>query len=246
MLNPALRVIVVVALVQAVGGCDGPRSPAAPSVPEAGPAAAPPSMLHVFSEPETGFTTTDVRDVQEQVVQFTTANELIWTADGTRIGGFYVLTQPSGSAYFISGNIGCPQGCVFEIRFGTFGGERRAYLTIDYGHDNPGTVVDVEVIGGVLKVTQSNVGPPGTHTLSGKVTEATSAGEVPLEGVLVQRTIAIGSGYQYGVTDEDGVYRIVGLYPGTSPFAAFKDGYHTESRDVSIQGDERLDIRMRR
>jgi hypothetical protein len=32
----------------------------------------------------------------------------------------------------------CEEGCGFEVRFGSENGERRAYLTIDYGHDNPG------------------------------------------------------------------------------------------------------------
>ena len=34
-----------------------------------------------------GFSTTDLRDVQEQIVQLNSVGELIWTADGTRIRG---------------------------------------------------------------------------------------------------------------------------------------------------------------
>ena len=46
-----------------------------------------------------------------------------------------------------------------------------AYLTVDYGHDNPGTLVDVEVANAALVVTQSDLYPPGSPTLTGVVTE---------------------------------------------------------------------------
>ena len=143
------------------------------------------STLIVFTEPGTRFSTSEVRDVQEQVLQLNTANELIWTADGTRLPGYQVERcncYPGVS--FIVGKI-CAEGCAFEVRFGTRNGERRAYLTADYGHDNPGTVVDVEVAGGALVVTRTSLFVPGSFTLSGVVTEATPSGIAPVEGVAV-------------------------------------------------------------
>ena len=123
-------------------------SPSAPKAPS----------LVVFTEPQSQprFSTTDLRDAQDQIVQFNVAGELIWTADGTRLSGYRVGQDGWGNLqYWIEGKI-CPQGCAFVVRFGTKDGERRAYLTVDYGHDNPGTVVDVEVEGGALVVSQTS------------------------------------------------------------------------------------------
>ena len=160
-------------LLPALAGCDGATS-STPSdgrhralQPPAPPAADPGRVQRARD---------GIRDVRpprrcsDQIVQVNTANELIWTADGTRLPGYRI-----GGGYrleaqhqFIEGKI-CADGCAFEVRFGTEDGERRAYLTVDYGHDNPGTVVDVEVAGGELLVTQTDVYPPGSPTLSGVV-----------------------------------------------------------------------------
>ena len=147
----------------------------APSQPPVRVPAAP--TLFEFIDDDTGFKTFDLRDAQNQIVQVNSNSELIWTADGTRLPGYratgYAFSDDR-RYYFIEGKI-CEAGCAFEVRFGTEDGERRAYLTVDYGHDNPGTVVDVEVSGGELQVTQTDVYPPGTPTLSGVVTGDDSA-----------------------------------------------------------------------
>ena len=44
--------------------------------------------LMVFTEPESGYSTSDFRDVQGQVVQFDLKGRLIWRSDGTRLTGF--------------------------------------------------------------------------------------------------------------------------------------------------------------
>ena len=77
--------------------------------------------------------------------------------------GFRVTTLKGshGPVSFIEGRIRC-EGCAFEVRFGTRDGERRAYLTVDYGHDNPGTVVDVEVVNGALVFTKTEGFASGT------------------------------------------------------------------------------------
>ena len=64
--------------------------------------------------------------------------------------------------YWIGGGAVCQEGCAFEVRFGDEGRRARAYLTADYGHDNPGTLVDVEVSQGALVVNRTLVFPPGS------------------------------------------------------------------------------------
>lgn len=239
---------IVLALVLAVGmvgcstyGASAPFTPFSPSrVPQSG--ALPTPTLWVFRE-SSGFSTTDLRDVQEQIVQFNTANELIWTADGTHLPGYRVESHNFGTrpVFFISGAI-CAEGCAFEVRFGTRDGERRAYLTADYGHDNPGTLVDVEVAGGALVATRTDVFPPGTFTLSGVVTEETQTGSAPLEGVSVYRGMT--GGWQGSTTDKKGFYTILGMYDGIGEVSVSKEGYGTERRPVSINGDTRFDIQL--
>ncbi len=82
-------------------------------------------------------------------MQFNTAGELIWTADGTRFPGYPVVY--SGGPY-IKADLS------FMIWFGTKDGERRAYLT---AHDTD-LICDVEVVDGQLVITVTNVSVPGT------------------------------------------------------------------------------------
>lgn len=144
--------------------------------------------------------------------------------------------------YFILGKI-CAEGCDFEVRFGTRNGETRAYLTADYGHDNPGTLVDVEVSGGALVVTRTSHFVPGSFTLSGVVTEGTPTGNVPVEGVSVYRGVV--NGYRRATTDRNGFYSILGMFNGRDVVGTSKEGYaKTEHMGVSINGDTRFDIQI--
>jgi hypothetical protein len=247
----ALRIVVPFILL-AIGGCESSgssstfRSPSAPSPtptpPTAGPPPGPPALVS-FRETESGFSTTDLRDVEEQILQLNTAGELIWAADGTRLPGYRAMshTFSGGTWHFIEGAI-CSEGCAFEVRFGSHDGERRAYLTVDYGHDNPGTVVDVEVHDGRLIVLQTNVFPPGTFTLSGVVTEMTPSGPVPVEGAQVYR--AIVGGWQGSMTDKDGFFAIRGLFNSSRSVETSKSGYITDKRAVIVDGDTRLDVTL--
>ena len=243
-------VLLVMALVLA--GCGDPYAP--PTVPsrvepalDTPPPNAPTSVtLHQFTESTTGFSTTDLRDVEDQIVRFNTADELIWTVDDTRLRPYVVTTIKGfsrGPVHFIEGKI-CPEGCTFEVRFGSKDGERRAYLTVDYGHDNPGTMVDVEVAGGALLVTRTTSYLPGTFSLSGVVTEVTPRGVVPVAGVIVYR--AVTGGWQDATTDAKGFYKISGLNDGTEEVAAMKAGYQTNEDSVTVRGDTRFDIRLSR
>jgi hypothetical protein len=232
----SIRIFVplLLTLLPALTGCDGTTSPSAPTAPAAPPA----PTLAVFRD-SGGFSTSDLRDAQDQIIQISSSSELIWTADGTRLPGYRVTGGPT--AYFIEGRI-CPEGCAFEVRFGTEDGERRAYLTVDYGHDNPGTVVDVEVTGGELLVTQTDVYPPGTPTLSGIVTGTTAGGPAPLEGVVVAR--AISTGWRTTGTDRNGFYEIHGLIDGNNSVYIAKDGYEKRTMMVLMAGNTRFDIEL--
>ena len=241
--------VVGLLFIQGLAGCnssgsDTLRLPTSQSPIPPPTAPAPALVLTQFREPATGFSTTDLRDVQEQILQLNSANELIWTADGTRLPGYRV----SGGAlqnpvYYIEGNI-CPQGCAFEVRFGTRDGERRAYLTVDYGHDNPGTLVDVEVTSEGLRVTQTSAFPPGTPTLMGIVTELTATGRVPIAGAVVARPVT--GGWQSTRTGADGSYRLPGLIDGTATVEVHKDGYAVTRQTVTVAGDTRFDFEVTR
>jgi hypothetical protein len=110
-------------------GCDGSgTSPTPAATTTTIPPAAP--VLAVFSDPASGFMTSDVRDVQEQIVRFDTANNtLIWAADNQSFHG-----------YPVSGNfIRTDQN--FQVRFGTKDGECRAYFT----ETASATICDIDV-----------------------------------------------------------------------------------------------------
>jgi hypothetical protein len=86
-------------------------------------------VLVVFVDPDTDFETTDVFDVERDVVHFTDAGRMIhadadlafpgWPASGNNVGRF-------GE---------------FRIRFGDDDGERRAFFT----EADPPTICDIEV-----------------------------------------------------------------------------------------------------
>jgi hypothetical protein len=91
--------------------------------------------------------TSDIRDVQGQIVRFDMANgSLIWVADGRSFSGYPV------NGLFIRADR------FFQVRFGTEVGERRAYFTEAVAT----TICDVEVAGGQLVITPTNVHVPGT------------------------------------------------------------------------------------
>ena len=102
--------------------------------------------LHVFTEAATGFSTSDLRDAHDHIVRVDGDGYLIW-GDGTALTGFAVV-----DGIYITMNADHVCACTLEVRFGTEGGERRAYLTADYGHENPGTMVDLALTGNGLRV----------------------------------------------------------------------------------------------
>jgi hypothetical protein len=140
--------VLLLMLIEGVAGCGG--SDSAPPTPSPSPSPAPPPpapvQLAEFHDPDSTFSTPDVRDVQEQIVHFDTANNsLIWTADGRSFPG-----------YPVSGNFVATDKH-FQIRFGTKDGQRRAYFT----ETAPATICDIEVSGGQLMISPTNVKVPG-------------------------------------------------------------------------------------
>jgi hypothetical protein len=225
-----------------MAACDSSR-PSTPIAPTVFQQPVNPNRLIVFKDPLTGRSTSDVRDAQDHIVQFTTAGELVWTADGTHLPGHFVSGPGYQASYNVDGEPSCQ--CWLVVRFGASGGERRAYLTADYIHFNPGTVVALEISGGALIVSRTEVFPPGTYTLSGFVTEATESGLTPIENASVYRLDEEESGWDQATTDRNGFYEIHGLTDGSRLTGFSKDGYQkVERADFPIHGDMRFDVQL--
>jgi hypothetical protein len=138
-------VALLIVLIQGITACGGGSSAPATTTPTS-PAPLP-VQLATFTDSASGFSTTDVRDVQDQVVRFDTANNaLIWAVDGHSFSGFPV------SGNFVRGDK------FFQVRFGVKDGERRAYFTEAVAT----TLCDVEVVNGQLSITPTTVHVPGT------------------------------------------------------------------------------------
>ena len=223
--------ILLIVAIQTVAGCDSRAG--LPSAPSGIPS--PSLVLKGFRDPRSGFVTSNVRDADGQIIQFNSANELIWP-DGTRLPGY----SPMGNA--IPAEAAC--ACWLVVRFGSADGERRAYLTADYVHDNPGTLVDLEISDGLLLVRRTSIFAPGTRTLSGVITELTSTGPTPVDDAGVWRMNEERTGWQVARTNSQGFYELRGQYDGTDEIAVIKDGYETARSMVTINGDTRFDCQL--
>jgi hypothetical protein len=141
--------VLLLMLIEGLAGCGGSDSaPTASPSPTPSPTPPPPApvQLAMFSDPASSFSTSDVRDVQEQIVRFDLAsNSLIWMADGRSFPG-----------YPVSGNF-VAEDKHFQVRFGTKDGERRAYFT----ETASATICDIAVSGGQLSISPTNVTVPG-------------------------------------------------------------------------------------
>src|SRR5262249_52769812 len=79
-------------------------------------------------------------------------------------------------------------------------------------------------------------------TLSGLVFAMTPTGRKAVEGARVR--VEIGSFHVDAQTDQNGLYRMTGLYEGSSSITTSRDGYDTDIRTATISGDVRLDIEV--
>ncbi len=101
--------------------------------------------LIVFSDPDSNFSTTDVRDVEDEIMRFDiNGTTLIWTADdsthtGWSVSGNFLNTSQS-----------------FQVRFGSVNGEQRAYFT----ETGPATICNLTVTNGVLGISATNTPVP--------------------------------------------------------------------------------------
>jgi len=101
--------------------------------------------LVIFQDPDSAFSTSDVRDAQEQIVRFDSVDEtLIWTATGASFPGW----QTSGNFLDASQR--------FLVRFGTKDGTRRAYFTETLAD----TICDIQVNNGQLIILPTDVPVP--------------------------------------------------------------------------------------
>lgn len=128
----------ILAVLALAIGCDGNSTDPTPPPPG--------SNLAVFTDPTSGFQTTDVRDVDNQIVRFNpTDRTLIWTPSNLVFDNWPV-----------NGNLLGPTGD-FQVRFGTVSGQRRAYFT----ETVRGTICDLQVdSGNVLRLFPTNTLPP--------------------------------------------------------------------------------------
>ena len=104
----------------------------------------PQSTLAVFNDPDSDFTTTEVHDVDNQIVRFNTENDsIVWGETGA---------EYEAGQWAVNGNF--PESSMFfQVRFGTVDGERRAYFT----ETGPATICDIRVSGAFLQIFATNV-----------------------------------------------------------------------------------------
>ena len=93
------------------------------------------------------FSTTDVRDVDDEIVQFDSQTmAIVWKATGA--------SYQTGS-WVTEGNfLGSSRS--FQVRFGTVGGDRRAYFT----ETGPATICNIRVSGESLSISPTSVTVP--------------------------------------------------------------------------------------
>ena len=127
-------------LAAACGDGSSPSTPTAAPPPPASTA-----NLAVFTDSTSAFQTTDVFDSTGEVVRFNTVeNTLIWVAGDLLFDGWVV-----------NGNF-LDQGRLYQARFGTAGGQRRAYFT----ESGRGTICDLSVEDGFLQIRPTDLLPP--------------------------------------------------------------------------------------
>ncbi len=97
--------------------------------------------LVVFQDPDSDFSTTDVMDVDGEIVQLDGARgELIWVADGTTAGGWDINGNLLGNGFF-------------TVAFGTENGQRGAYFT----ETATATICNIRVDNGNILISPTTV-----------------------------------------------------------------------------------------
>lgn len=83
------------------------------------------------------------------------------------------------------------------------------------------------------------VPPSATYTLSGVVSLVTPAGQAPSEGARVELSNGLAA-----TTDQSGAYRVYGVHAGPTSVRVSAYACDPVSRDVTIDGDTRLDVQV--
>ena len=97
--------------------------------------------LVVFEDPDSDFSTSDVMDVDGEIVRLDGARgELIWVADGTTEGGWDIDGNLLGNGFF-------------TVAFGTENGQRGAYFT----ETAPATICDIRVVNGDIRISRTTI-----------------------------------------------------------------------------------------
>jgi hypothetical protein len=129
------------AAVAALGCGDGGSTSSTPPPSSSG--------FAVFTDSASGFSTTDVYDVDNQVVRFVPGDRtMLWVQDNLLFDGWVVEGNFMGEA----------PPFPFQVRFGTVNGQRRAYFT----EAGRGTLCDLRVENRVLTLLPTNTLPPST------------------------------------------------------------------------------------
>jgi hypothetical protein len=137
---------VLFVLIAASAACGGSGSDASTPVTPTPVTPTPPAevRLAVFMDSASGFSTSDVHDVNDEIVRFdTTSSSLIWAADGRTFPGFPVHGNDIGD---------------FRVRFGTKNGQRAAYWT----ESSRPNICDLQVTNGQLLISATDVPVPGS------------------------------------------------------------------------------------
>ena len=99
----------------------------------------------VFTDPDSGFQTSDVRDSDNEFVRFdTTESALLWVRDDLLFDGWVV------DGDFLDPNR------LYRVRFGTVNGEPRAYFT----ETARGTLCELSVVNNELLIAPTDLLPP--------------------------------------------------------------------------------------
>ncbi len=142
------RILVVLA-VAALSACNVPLGdqPGDGADPNTGDGDAGAAKLAVFNDPDSEFSTSDVHDVDDEIVQFDTeADAIIWAEDGR---SFFA------GVWVINGNL-LRGDEFFQVRFGNVDGQRRA----DFTETVLATICDIEATADDLRISSTNVPVP--------------------------------------------------------------------------------------
>lgn len=102
--------------------------------------------LAVFVDPDTGFSTSDVLDVDGEIVRFDTQTKaIIWAEDGSA----YQEGSWDVDGVFLAGG-------AFQVRFGTEDGQPGAYFT----ETGPATICQIEANGVNIFISATNTSVP--------------------------------------------------------------------------------------